>query len=178
MMPGDLPTAFVAGVSKDGVGSRFGVKGSDSPALLQHLGFSIPTQPNRVTHWQPHEPLGSGRCLRQGGTEFLIELDTVTIASLPVNQDFPNAWALVRCDFSLVLEGAQWPVALAQLCSFDFTRLHDEPDLVVMTLLAGISVTLIREPSASKLDFSLRLWCDASFSVYLQHCLRSIGEST
>lgn len=156
------------------VGARFGVKGSDAPALLQHLGLRIPARPNSVLHWQPHDPFGSGRCLRQGSTEFLIELDADANPFLTTTPDFPNAWMLVRCDHSLVLEGAQSPGALSQVCSFDFSRLDDEPDLVVMTLLAGIGVTLIREPGTSK---GLRLWCDSSFSTYLQQCLHSIGGS-
>ena len=45
-------------------------------------------------------------------------------------------------------DGPTWPAARA-VCTFDFERLHAEPDLVVMTLLAGISVTLMREPAAS-----------------------------
>jgi hypothetical protein len=166
----------IAGVSIPAVGARFGVKGRDAPALLQHMGLTIPTQANRVTHWLPQEPFGSGRCLRQGSTEFLIELDAGTTPALPVNQAYPDSWQLTRSDHSLLLRGARWPRVLAQVCSFDFTRLHDEPDLVVMTLLAGIGVTLIREPAAGD-GVSLRLWCDASFSDYLQQCLHSIGGS-
>ncbi len=48
-------------------------------------------------------------------------------------------------------------------------RFHDEPDLVVMTLLAGIGVTLVREPRRRcNIDLALRLWCDASYATYLQ----------
>lgn len=169
------PVTLLPDVSP-GNSARFGVKGRHAPALLQHLGLSIPTQPNRVVHWQSHEPFGSGRCLRQGGTEFLIELDCATTPDLPVHPSFPDAWQLTRCDYSLVLHGEWWPPALARIGSFDFTRLDDEPDLVVMTLLAGIGVTLIRE-SPTRQGKGLRLWCDSSFSVYLQHCLLSLGAS-
>jgi sarcosine oxidase, subunit gamma len=155
--------------------ARFGLKGSDAPALLQHLGLPIPAHPNRVTHWQPHDPWGSGRCLRQGSSEFLIELDSSEPpALLPRGDSFPNAWILIRSDHSQTLGGDSWSRDLAQICSFDFTKLQDEPDLVVMTLMAGISVTLIREPSSPSNPFALRLWCDASFSTYLQDCLNTI----
>jgi sarcosine oxidase, subunit gamma len=158
--------------------ARFGIKGSDAPALLQQLGLRIPPQPNRVTHWLAHEPWGSGRCLRQGSTEFLIELGAADKAiALPTDTTLPNAWTLIRCDHSMVLHGNNWPRDLAQLCSFDFTRLQEEPDLVVMTVLAGISVTLIREPSPASPEFALRLWCDASFSTYLQECLNTLRGS-
>ncbi len=155
--------------------ARFGIKGSDAPALLQHLGLRIPAQPNHVTHWQSHDTWGSGRCLRQGSTEFLVELDSAEqTPELPANAGFPNAWSLIRCDHSQLLVGEAWLRDLPQVCSFDFTQLQDDPDLVVMTLLAGISVTLIREPSGTTSEFALRLWCDASFSTYLQECLNTI----
>ncbi|MEO6185143.1 MAG: hypothetical protein ABIP38_05845, partial [Steroidobacteraceae bacterium] len=85
------------------------------------------------------------------------------------------AWTLIRADHSLLLHGPRWPAALAHVCSFDFGRLQAEPDLVVMTLLAGISVTLIREPSATD-TASLRLWCDPGFALYLQQCLHTISQ--
>jgi sarcosine oxidase subunit gamma len=154
--------------------TRFGIKGSDAPAFVQHLGLPVPTQPNRMTHWQAHDPWGSGRCLRQGNTEFLIELDTADRTAPPADAAFPNAWTLIRSDHSLVLRGDNWPRDLAQICSFDFTQLIDAPDLVVMTTMAGIGVTLIREPSDTASDFALRLWCDASFSTYLQECLNTL----
>jgi sarcosine oxidase subunit gamma len=158
-----------------GTGVRFGVKGSDAPALLQQLGLRIPDQPNRVTHWLPHEPWGSGRCLRQGSSEFLIELDrAVQPALTPRAESLANAWLLIRSDHSQLLTGESWLPGLAQICSFDFARLQDEPDLVVMTMMAGISVTLVREPDTASSDFALRLWCDAGFSTYLQDCLNTI----
>jgi hypothetical protein len=147
---------------------------------LQQLALRIPSLPNRVVHWQAAEPWGSGRCLRQGSTEFLIELDAAAAPLLPASDILPRAWTLYRCEHSLLLDEATWRHSLVHICSFDFERLLDEPDLVVMTLMAGISVTVIREPLS---DFSestgmaLRLWCDASFSIYLQECLRSLGES-
>jgi sarcosine oxidase, subunit gamma len=164
------------GVSVPAVGTRFGVKGSDAPAWLQYLGLTIPARPNSVTHWSPQESFGAGRCLRQGSTEFLIELDADEAPALPAHAAFPNAWKLTRSDHSLLLGGSRWPRALGQICSFDFARLDDEPDLVVMTLMAGISVTLIRESLANSTT-SLRLWCDATFSSYLQQCLHSLGGS-
>ncbi|MEO8307584.1 MAG: hypothetical protein ABI616_06045 [Pseudomonadota bacterium] len=166
------------GVQVPVVGARLGFKGPDAPALLTQMGLRIPDQPNRVVHWRPNEPMGSGRCLRQGSTEFLIETDAYA-ATLPSDEALPRAWSLVRSDHSLIL-GAAWQQSLAHACSFDFTRLLDAPDLVVMTLLAGISVTVIREPqtgAVTSTDMALRLWCDASFATYLQDCLRSLGES-
>jgi len=172
--------ASIPGVSIPAVGARFGVKGADAPALLQQAGLRIPEQPNRVAHWPGDGLFGSGRCLRQGNTEFLIEVDTGLPPVLQRNGALPRAWTLIRADHSLLLDGASWPRELTQVCSFDFERLHQEPDLVVMTLMAGIGVTLIREPqppTAHSSGMALRLWCDAGYSTYLQDCLRSLGDS-
>jgi hypothetical protein len=167
------------GVQIPAVGSRLGIKGADAPAALQHLGLRIPTLPNRITHLQANEPFGSGRCLRQGNTEFLLELDAGKPPVLPAGDALAEAWTLVRSDHSLVLD-AMWPRRLSHLCSFDFDRLREEPDLVVMTLMAGIGVTLVREPehpATHPYGIALRLWCDSGYSTYLHDCLHSIGES-
>jgi sarcosine oxidase gamma subunit len=89
-----------------------------------------------------------------------------------------GVWDLLRNDASFVIEGAGWLQRLAQVCAFDFERLRAAPDQAVMTLMAGISVTLVREPlptDATRL--ALRLWCDASHSTYLQQCLRYLGDT-
>lgn len=151
--------------------TRFGIKGSDAAARLQQLGLAVPARPNSFMQWGEDAPFGSGRCLRQGNTEFLIELASAGIPAQLADH------VLIRCDHSVVLRGAHWPQLLAQLCSFDFDRLQHEPDLVVMTLVTGISVTLIREPAASATDYALRLWCDPGFALYLQQCLHSIRGS-
>ncbi|MDQ2639124.1 MAG: hypothetical protein M3Y79_00885 [Pseudomonadota bacterium] len=149
---------------------RWGVKGPGALAWLQRCGIAVPAAPNRVIHWH------GGRCLRLGNSEFLIEQDDSAAAPL-IADDAPadaNAWVLLRSDCSVLLSGHPWPAALAQGCSFDFERLRTTPDLVVMTLFAGISVTFVREPGADA-SLSLRLWCDASHCTYLDQCLQQIA---
>lgn len=150
---------------------RWGVKGPGALAWLQHCGMTVPAAPNRMVHWR------GGRCLRLGQSEFLIEQDDFAAAPL-LCADAPadaNAWVLLRSDCSVVLSGQAWPAALAQGCSFDFERLRTETDLVVMTLFAGISVTFVREPADADAPLSLRLWCDASHSTFLDQCLQQIA---
>jgi sarcosine oxidase subunit gamma len=151
------------------VAFRFGMKGPDATSWLQQHGFVVPDSPNRIARWN------GGRCLRLGHGEFLVEQDQV--ASRPTDTT-DGAWQLLRSDFSVVLDGPSWPRQLAQWCAFDFERLRAEPDLVVMTLLAGISVTLVREPRSSESpDIALRLWCDASYATYLTQCLTHPGDT-
>jgi sarcosine oxidase, subunit gamma len=165
--------APVAGVTSPAVVARYGAKGNEATGWLTRNGIPVPAGPNRFTHWQEH---GGGRCLRLGNSEFLIEHDATVVApSTPAPAD--AAWLLLRSDHSLLLDGPQWPDALTQVCSFDFSRFHDEPDMVVMTLLAGIGVTLVREPRATADDrLALRLWCDASYATYLQQCLQQLAR--
>lgn len=152
---------------------RFGIKGPAAAAWLQARGIPVPADANRIATWTLPEAQQACRCLRLGFTEFLVEMDGGETPAAPATTDAPGAWLLLRSDFSLVLEGPQWPAALAQLCSFDLARLRTRPDLVVMTLLAGIAVTLVREPAADPERFALRLWCDASYAHYLQEALHA-----
>jgi sarcosine oxidase subunit gamma len=168
----------IAGVSACPVAFRFGVKGSGAAASLAQQGIAVPASPNHVVRWSDY---GGGRCLRLGNAEFLVEHDVGPAgsapAALPSSGVIPgteDAWVLLRSDASFVLDGPAWPRELSQACSFDFTRLHAEPDLVVMTLLAGIGVTLVREPVDGE-RLALRLWCDASYSLYLQDCLHQLA---
>lgn len=159
---------------------RFGVKGRDAAALLAHGGVPVPPGANQHAQWRDADGHVTGRCLRLGLREFIVECDAgprylATLqGALP---GFPSAWLLPRADHCLLLEGPAWPGRLARLCSFDFDRLAEDPAQVVMTLLADISVTLIREPAQTGSDgCGLRLWCDPGYATYLEHCLILTGE--
>jgi sarcosine oxidase, subunit gamma len=170
-MTAPLPATSIPGVFPCTPGTRFGVKGAGAADWLAARGIAVPAAANRVGHWPG---AGGGRCLRLGTTEFLVEYDAPD-SSVPVAAPGDAAWILLRSDCSLLLDGPPWPAALSQACSFDFDRLHQEPDLVVMTLLAGISVVLAREPRAPAPPLALRLWCDASYGNYLQNCLQQLA---
>lgn len=167
-------TMAAAGVSIPDVAARYGVKGARAAAWFAQQGLTVPAAPNRVHRWSE---LGGGRCLRLGSSEFLVEHDACDSIPVPApGEDGP--WLLLRNDCNLLLDGPLWPTALARACAFDFRCLEDEPDLVVMTLLAGIGVTLVREPRrADDSSIALRLWCDASYTTYLQQCLHALTRS-
>ncbi|MET0282067.1 MAG: hypothetical protein ABW278_13230 [Steroidobacteraceae bacterium] len=174
-MTGALPARAAGGVQRCTPGVRYGVKGADAARWLASQAIAVPAGANRVSRWVQD---GGGRCLRLGHSEFLVELDAPGSrgpAAAP-RQVAAAAWVLLRSDCSLLLDHALCCEAMPQLCSFDFSRLHDEPDLVVMTLLAGISVTLTREPATADAPPALRLWCDASYATYLQQCLQQLAS--
>lgn len=156
-----------------GTGVRFGLKGSGAPGWLRGNGIAMPAQPNSVQRWP------DGRCLRLGHGEFLVELDAATtLPSPPAADGGSDTWLLLRSDHCVLLEGDGWLRRLPLACSFDLQQLRNSPDLVVMTLFAGIGVTLIAEPATSTGGdgFALRLWCDASHATHLDHCLQQLAS--
>lgn len=156
-----------------GTGVRFGLKGSGAPGWLRDNGITIPAQANAVQRW------ADGRCLRLGHGEFLVELDiATTLPSPPAAGAGTDTWLLLRSDHCVLLEGNGWLSRLPLACSFDLQQLRDSPERVVMTLFAGIGVTLIAEPATTTAGdaFALRLWCDASHATHLDHCLQQLAS--
>jgi hypothetical protein len=172
-MSGAASVETIPGVTTMRPGARFGVKGAEAAVWLTQRSIAVPDAANRITRWE------GGRCLRLGSTEFLVELDAPgsPAPSAADSANTGNAWLLLRSDHSLLLTGAPWPDELARVCSCDFQRWRDEPDLVVMTLLAGIGVTLALEPVADG-RHALRLWCDASYAPYLNNCLHQLAATS
>jgi sarcosine oxidase subunit gamma len=173
-MSGVASVQTIPGVTTMQAGARFGVKGADAATWLAQRSIVVPDAPNCIARWE------GGRCLRLGNTEFLVELDAPDSPAPSADDNAANtgsAWLLQRSDHSLLLTGAPWPDELARVCSFDFERWRDEPDLVVMTLLAGIGVTLALEPAADG-HHALRLWCDASYAPYLNDCLHQLAATS
>lgn len=158
--------------------ARLGLKGPDAPRLLQQAGVAIPEAPNAIARYAGDS--GLSRCLRLGHTEFLLEQDTggETIERLrTLAAAEPRARPVLRCDYSVALAGSGLYDALARICSFDFASLRAAPDSAVMTLAAGISVTLALD-SAISADHAapmLRLWCDPSYGTYFEQTLDSLS---
>lgn len=174
-MSHDAPVQAVPGVIATIVAHRYGVKGAGAPAWLARQSVVVPAAPNQIARFSGDG--GRGRCLRLGHGEFLVEFDAPPVGAPaagtpPAALPGESVWTLVRSDHCLRLEGAHWPQVLAAACSYDFTRFDTAPDQVVMTLLAGIGVTLVREHDA---PHAWRLWCDASYADYLQQVLQALA---
>ena len=155
---------------------RCGIKGSEAAALLQGLGVSVPLTANSNVTFSG---ANTGRCLRLGLNEFLLEQDDGTalldaVSAALQQQSGRHAYAQ-RCDTSLLLYGKGLYVALREICAYDFESPEARADEAVMTLMAGISVTFIREAQGS--EPGLRLWCDPTLGVYLHECLLALGAS-
>ena len=142
----------------------------------------VPESANAIQRWSDDARFGTGRCLRLGHGEFLLEQDDGDALREQVRaalaQASGGAWIVQRADHALLLDGPPWPAELARVCAFDFEQLRRDPDRVVMTLLADVSVTLAREPTAAPGAagaMPLRLWCDPGYATYLHECLHTLA---
>ena len=172
MMPAATPLQFRIVVTSGT--RRTGLKGREAAAQLTALGIPVPAGPNQVVRF--HTPAG-GRCLRLGQTEFLIEQDEGDTLLATVDASAGGAaqglLSALRSDRCFLLAGTGLYPALRQIAAFDFESPAFGIDAVVMTLMAGISVTFIREPMPD--GEALRLWCDAGFGDYLNDCFITLG---
>jgi len=159
--------------------ARLGLKGADAARLLLDCGIAMPDSPNAITHGSG-SLAGLSRCLRLGNSEFLLEEDTPSGAidriRTQAGATAMRAWCVLRTDYCALIGGTDMFGQLSRIASFDFPQLLHAPDRVVMTLLAGISVTAVLEDANAPAP-QLRLWADASFGTYLEHTLHSLhGE--
>lgn len=144
---------------------RFGLKGSAAAAWLEAQDIAVPPQANC---WLA---LGDdSRILRLGRGEYLIEGAPADTLAARWQDGQPGLYRVPRHDAGFVLEGAAVPALLAEICALD-TRPHVIGDQVLMTLAAGINVTLLCESGPR-----YRVWCDATYGHYLQRTLREILE--
>jgi sarcosine oxidase, subunit gamma len=142
----------------------FGVKGKAAVAWLAAQGLTLPAQPNSWTAL-PDE----SRILRLGRGEYLVEGAAASTlqATWPGGQ--PDLNLVPRYDTGFVLSGDATAV-LAEICALD-TRPQVVGQGVLMTLVAGISATLICDGE------NYRLWCDATYGEYMQQMLQEVMES-
>ena len=156
---------------------RTGLKGRGAGDLLASLGIAVPPRANQILRFTGAP---AGRCLRLGTTEFLLEQDDgdALLSALDTALQAAPAQVLgaLRRDRCFLLSGTGVPAALRQIAAFDFEGPGFGGDDVVMTLMAGISVSFVREPSTG--PDALRLWCDAGFGDYLHDCFLALGAQS
>ena len=161
----------------DGVAARrFGVKGPRAASALAQLGLAGPAQPNS---WAPLHAGDSeqapGIVGRLGSSEFFLEEagDAPGISRLAqLTGNFGGAYPVLREDCALVLGGAAAGEVLAQVCNVELTALDVTARPVVMTLMIGVGVLVLPQPSPTGTIY--RIWCDPSFGPYLRSELEEI----
>jgi sarcosine oxidase subunit gamma len=150
--------------------ARYGVKGAQASAWLTKHGVKIPDAPNA---WALS---GQTLVMRLGSTEFLIEdqaggeickkllADTVRI---------PNVYKVPRADAAYLLAGSGVLNLLSELCALDLRETALLESDVIMTQMAGISATLLRQTINGEMVY--RLWCDGTYGIYMRHVLDEIA---
>jgi sarcosine oxidase, subunit gamma len=145
---------------------RFGLKGRAAADWLAGQGVALPQQPNT---WLALAD--QGRVLRLGRGEFLLEGDAAERLESAWQDGRRDLYRVPRYDAAFVLTGAKATVLLQEICMLD-TRPQAMAGQVLMTLAAGISVTLVCETDAAVPVY--RLWCDATYGDYMKNTLQEI----
>lgn len=152
---------------------RFGIKGPNAASWLQQHGVAIPLQAN---NWitQPPDTL----VLRLGLNDFLIEdqlggkvCESLQIAS---KNRAAGLYPVQRNDAALILSGSHVQTLLSEVCALDLRDRALASDAVVMTQMAGISVTFLRQQLNGETVY--RLWCDGTYGPYIWDTLLEIAE--
>ena len=152
---------------------RFGVKGLNITQWLHAKSMTYPATPNS---WSLHG--NSTLVLRLGNSEFLVEDQPEANACAPlINCTHFEPYGVVpvqRNDTALILSGSKLQSLLSELCTLDLRDDALGENAVVMTQMAGISVTLLRQ--TLKGEPVIRLWCDGTYGPYIWHTLNEIAE--
>jgi len=163
----------VLGVTDVSCFAKFGMKGPKAADWLAKQGLKTP---NEINSWVEGAP--GTLVLRLGGSEFLVEdqikgnacngLSTFNQAKTA------GAYQVARADAAFILSGSQALNLLSELCVMDLRDSALASNAVVMTQVAGISATLLRESLAGEQVY--RIWCDVSYGPYMWAMLLEIAQ--
>jgi sarcosine oxidase, subunit gamma len=149
--------------------TRYGVKGAQATAWLAKHGVSIPAAPNT---WVLS---GQTLVLRLGSTEFLLEDQAGGEICKKLSEDtlrVPNVYKVPSADAAWILAGSGVLNLLSELCALDLRENSLLENDVVMTQVAGISATLLRQTINGETVY--RLWCDGTYATFMaQHLCRT-----
>ena len=162
----------VLGVTDVSCFNRFGIKGPQAAKWLESQKIKTPAE---INSW-----LESKGCLvmRLGGSEFLLEdqygaNNMEKLASLDQAKT-TGAYKVARADAAFLLSGSEVLNMLSELCMLDLREGALPKDGLVMTQVAGISATLIRQNLNNASVF--RLWCDGTYGAYMWDMMLEIAK--
>lgn len=152
---------------------RFGVKGLNAVQWLKEHKVDIPPQGNAWIVQQPDTLV-----LRLGMNEFLLEdqLGGKACEALRAAAQ-PKAYGIYkvqRNDTALILSGSCVQELFSEVCAIDLRDQALGPNAVVMTQMAGISVTVLRQQLNGETVY--RVWCDGTYGPYIWDTLLEIAE--
>jgi len=147
---------------------RFGVKGPQAANWLAAQGIATPAQPNS---WLPLDT--DSFVARLGLTEFLIEGAAADPLHANIEPARPGVYPVPREDAEIALLGPQVNELLLQTCNVNFRALDLAARPVVLTSMAGVTVTIL--PGSHHNDPFYHVWCDYTFGAYLWRTLLEIS---
>jgi sarcosine oxidase, subunit gamma len=151
--------------------ARCGVKGPQAATWLASHGVVIPKDANS---WVKNEQT---LVMRLGGSEFLIEDQAggeICKKLLTDTLRVPNVYKVPRADASYLLAGSDVLNLLSELCALDLRESALFENALVMTQVAGISATVLRQKIKNETVY--RLWCDGTYGEYMQHVLDEVVQ--
>lgn len=161
----------VLGISDVSCLNRFGVKGPQAVAWLQAAGVTLPQGSNS---WCEHN---GSLVLRLGNTEFLVE-DSLgsdvaeTLTATAVSEQ--GVHKVMRNDAAFIVSGELTSALFSEVCAIDLNDSALDENHLVMTVIAGVSVTLLKQELKGQSVY--RIWCDGTFGPYLWKTLLEISE--
>lgn len=159
---------------------RFSVKGPQAANWLASKGMNTPAA---INSWDEAAP--GTMVLRLGGSEFLLEdqysganqssgFSCETLAASFIQADVPGVYKVQRADAAFILSGTEVLDLLSELCMLDLRDSSFPANAVLMTQVAGISATLLRQPLNGHQVY--RMWCDGTYGPYMWDMLLEIAK--
>lgn len=152
--------------------SRFGVKGPQAQAWLQSAGVTLPEGTNT---WAPQD--NGSLVMRLGNSEFLVEDKPGNELSKTLNDTAVNesgVHKVIRNDAAFIVSGKLTSALFSEVCEIDLDGSALEDNHLVMTVIAGVSVTMLKQEVNGQSVY--RIWCDGTFGSYLWKTLLTIIE--
>jgi len=176
----ELERQQIAGICDVSCLQRFGVKGPQAAQWLEQRNIAPPAGNNSWATSGSGEGTSLVLCL--GSSEFLIEQQlNNTSNGLPDDRSLSQpiaagVYRVQRNDAAFILSGSRIQDLLSELCLLDLREQALAGDAVVMTQVAGVSATLLRQPSPGKHGgMVFRLWCDGSYGAYMWQTLTQLA---
>ena len=177
----ELERQQIAGICAVSCLQRFGVKGPNAEQWLSQRNIALPAGNNSWVSSGTTED--ASLVLRLGSSEFLIEQQlNNTSNGLPDDGSLSQpiaagVYRVQRNDAAFILSGSRIQDLLSELCLLDLRDKALAGDAVVMTQVAGISVTLLRQSAPGKHTGTVyRLWCDGSYGAYMWQTLTQLAD--
>jgi sarcosine oxidase, subunit gamma len=162
----------VLGVADVSCLPRYGVKGPNATQWLVGHGIAIPTNHNAWTLSEQKTLV-----LRLGSSEYLIEDQLGGAACSKLANDtarVASVYTVPRADAAFIVSGSQALNLFSELCSLDLRDKSFAAKEVIMTQVAAISATVIRQTLNGETVY--RIWCDGTYGAYMWEVLLEIAN--